>query len=88
MDEPEYDEEHGVAAGAECVEDEEQKVFVISDSDAVVDPGAVVVHFDYAPFADTAVMRPIRFKGVTTTTQPFRFRPRCTGRLDAALIDV
>jgi len=66
----EYNEEHGVGAGAEGVEDEEEKVFVVSDSDAVVDPGAVVVHFDYAPFADAAVMCPIRFEGVTTATQP------------------
>jgi len=64
-------EEHGVGAGEEGVKDEEEEVFVVSNSDAIIDPGAVVVHFDYASFADTAMMGPIRLVGITTSTQSF-----------------
>lgn len=63
-----YDKEHGVRTGAEGVEDEEEEVLVVSNSDAIVDPRAVVVHFDYASFTDAAMMRSIGFKRGTTTT--------------------
>mmetsp|Transcript_5764 Transcript_5764/g.16392 ORF Transcript_5764/g.16392 Transcript_5764/m.16392 type:complete len:257 (-) Transcript_5764:164-934(-) len=40
------------------VEEEEAEVPVVVEADAVVDPGAVVVHLEHAPLADAAVVRP------------------------------
>jgi len=52
-DESKYDKGHTVNATEESVKDEEKKIFVVSNTDAVVDPGAVVIHFDDASFANT-----------------------------------
>ena len=44
----------------EAVEEEEDEVLVVVEGDAVVDPGAVVVHLADAPLAHGAVVRALR----------------------------
>ena len=49
------DQGHAVDAREEGVEDEEQKILVIANSDAVVDPRAVVIHLHNAALTDTGI---------------------------------
>ena len=56
----EGDEEDGVCGEDADVEEELEEVLLVPLADAVVDPGAVVVHLADAPLADPAVVRPRR----------------------------
>ena len=44
----------------EAVEEEEDEVLVVVEGDAVVDPGAVVIHLQHAAPANGAVVRTVR----------------------------
>ena len=44
----------------EAVEEEEDEVLVVVEGDAVVDPGAVVVHLEHAGPAHGAMVRAVR----------------------------
>ena len=44
----------------EAVEEEEDEVLVVVEGDAVVDPGAVMIHLEHAASAHGAVMRAVR----------------------------
>ena len=44
----------------EAVEEEEDEVLVVVEGDAVVDPGAVVIHLEHAAPAHRAVVRAVR----------------------------
>ena len=48
-----YYQRHAVDAREESVENEQQKILVIAYSDAVVHPGAVVIHLHDAASTDT-----------------------------------
>jgi hypothetical protein len=63
---------HGVDAEYANVEEKLDKVLLVELSDAVVDPGAVVVHLPDAPLADAAV---VRSRGTVRLT-PVAHRPR------------
>jgi hypothetical protein len=67
--ESEYDQGHGVGTAEKGVQDEQQKSFVISNSDTIVDPGTVVIHFDDTTSTDAAVVRPGRFERLAPPTQ-------------------
>lgn len=71
LDKPKNDEGHGIHAGNECVEYEKEEEFMIANSDTIVHPRTVMVHFENAAFADAAVMRSIRFEGFATTADSF-----------------
>jgi len=67
VDEAQYYERHRVHTGAEGVEDEKEEIFVISNSNAIINPRTVVVHFDDASFAYAAMVCTVRFERITTT---------------------
>ena len=50
---------------------EKEEEFMIANSDTIVHPRTVMVHFENAAFADAAVMRSIRFEGFATTADSF-----------------
>ena len=52
------DDGHGVGRGQPGVDEEEDEVLLVVGPDAVVHPGAVVVHPHYAPPADPTVVAP------------------------------
>jgi len=43
------------------IEDKEEEVFEVLESNAVVDPWAVMIHFQYAHVTDTAMVTAVRF---------------------------
>jgi hypothetical protein len=63
------DENHTVTARKQCIKDKEQKVLVIANPDAIVDPGTVVIHLDDTATTHTAVVRSLRFEGFASSTQ-------------------
>jgi hypothetical protein len=51
------DQRHAVNAREEGVKVKEQEVFVIPDTNTIVDPWAVMIHLDNASFANTVINR-------------------------------
>lgn len=49
-----HDGEDRVGANREDVEQKEKKKLLICESHAIVDPGAMVIHFDHTPAAEAA----------------------------------
>ncbi len=52
---------HDTEAGQARINDEQEKVLVVVKADTVVDPGTVMIHFQYARATCPTVMRAIRF---------------------------
>ena len=50
-----HDDEHGGCKAG--IEDELEEEFHVFSADTIIDPGAVMVHLEYAPAALAAVMR-------------------------------
>ena len=54
-----------------CVEEQEHKIFPILEANAVVNPGAMMIHVEHASVTDRAVMASFRLEHVTDQTVPF-----------------
>lgn len=52
------------------VEEEEKEIFPIPESNAVVDPGTVMIHVQYALLADRTVVTSLWFEYITHETVP------------------
>jgi hypothetical protein len=63
-------EDNHVKNGHVHVEQEQQEVLPIPEADAVVDPGAVVVHVEHATIAGRTVVAPLWFENIAHQTVP------------------
>jgi len=71
--------ESHIQAVDEGVAQEQYKVLVVVEVDAVVHPGAVVVHFQHAAAAHAAVVRSVRLDDLTLFAEPHR-AVHCAGK--------
>jgi len=59
------------------VKDEKKEEFMVPDPNTVINPWAMVVHFQNTPFTNATMVRSIWFIGFTPSADPFgrtRFR--------------
>jgi hypothetical protein len=68
--------DYSVDAGNHCVVIEKQQGFLVVQLNAVVHPGAVVVHFQNALTALAAVVGPRRLDSVALSTPSIQFCPK------------
>lgn len=54
----------GEVCADQHVDEQQQKVLAVPETNAVVDPGAVVVHVQHAPIASRAVVASLWFEDV------------------------